>query len=390
MKFEKRVIGRLVNDQGNGAMNTFCTIGDLNGDGYPDFVVSGRNGKMVWLENPGDDGEWIQHEIDDVRNMECGGCVFDVDGDGFPDIINGSDGGARELFWWKNPGLSGRPWVKYLICRTEQCQFHDVLVGDIKNDGQPHVVFTNQQGGTTIRCVRIPENPTVEPWPEMEVIAEGMSEPNPHNPAWNPSGLQPEEGLALGDIDGDGKNELVCGMHWYRHGPDGWTRHRYAADYISTKVLVCDVDGDGRNEIVTSEGDAWIYGKKCGCKLAWFKPADDVHALWKEHILETGLLDAHTLEAADLCGNGHMDLLVGEIGAFDWEKGEYVIRTPRLMIYENDGTGCFPVRHMLDVGTGIHEGRLVDLTGSGNLDVIGKPLHGAEKWNLHAYFQGGT
>lgn len=78
-------------------------------------------------------------------------------------------------------------------------------------DGRRSLIFTNQHGpgGTTIFHIPLPDDPYITPWPGIEVIAAGVSEPNP----FRQSGMQPEEGLALGDIDGDGKNELVCGTH---------------------------------------------------------------------------------------------------------------------------------------------------------------------------------
>ena len=133
----------------------------------------------------------------------------------------------------------------------------------------------------------------------------------------------------------------------------------------------------------------YIYGHNEGCKLAYFKPeGDNYKGLWKETMLDTGLLDAHSIAVADLCGNGNKDLFIGEIGAVKRNSGceDYIIRQPRLMIYENDGKGNFTTRHIIDEGTGIHEACLVDLNGNGKLDIIGKPLHGPEKWNVHVWY----
>jgi len=259
-----------------------------------------------------------------------------------------------------------------------------------------YLAFTNQGGknnsGTTLFCVPIPADPYQSPWPGLEIVAEGKHLPNPSH-TWNSAGVQPDEGIAFGDVDNDGLSELVCGVSYYKWDGSKWNCVKFTdQNYITNKIVVADIDMDGKNEIILSEGDAYIYGHDEGCKVAWFKPVgDDYKGAWTEHIIETGLLDAHSIAVADLCGNGRPDLFIGEIGAVkrNGNSEDYHIRQPRLFIYENDGTGNFPTRYTIDEGTGIHEAVLVDLTGDGTLDIIGKPLHGPEQWKIHAWYREG-
>ena len=60
-------------------------------------------------------------------------------------------------------------------------------------------------------------------------------------------------------------------------------------------------------------------------------------------------------------------------------------RPPRLWVYQNDGHGRF-TPHLIDEGTGTHDSQLVDLRGIGILDIVGKPLHGPDKWNLVVWY----
>ena len=153
--------------------------------------------------------------------------------------------------------------------------------------------------------------------------------------------------------------------------------------------MVADIDRDGKNEIILAEGDAYIYGHDEGSKLAWFKPSgDDYKGIWKERIIDFGLLDAHSLAVADLCGNGFPDIFAGEIGVVRQDNGNdrnYIVRPPKLMVYENDGKGNFIARHTVDEGTGTHEAFLIDVSGDGKLGIIGKPCHGAEMWKVHLW-----
>ena len=389
--FEKIAIGELENCTGASEMNTLGCLGDMNSDKLADYVVCGRNGEMAWFENTGRRERWIKHRVADVRGQECGGCVFDLTGSGFSDIINGSDYSNDELCWWENPGKNGGDWPRRTIAKTGKTQMHDTLVGEIKNDGEKYLAFTNQGGGTAIYCIPLPKDPFISPWPGLEMIADGLALPNlPHT--WAKSKKQPEEGLAIGDVDNDGELEIVCGTSYYKWNVESgsWKASRFTDKiYITTKILVADIDHDGKNEIILAEGDAYIYGHDEGGKLAWFKPNDDGGENWEEHMIDTGLLDAHSIGAADLCSNGHCDIFAGEIGAVrrGGNSSDYIIRPPRLMVYENDGKGNFAKRHIIDEGTGIHEAALFDLDGDGKLDIVGKPLHGPGRWNIYAWYR---
>ncbi|WP_094545528.1 FG-GAP repeat domain-containing protein [Petroclostridium xylanilyticum] len=391
VNFKKKIIAEIVNVTLTSEMdmNTFSAVGDINNDGLVDVVIGGRNGKMVWLENRGENEEWDIHLIDkDLVGIECGGTVYDITGNGYPDVVVGSDVRRDEIFWWENPANEKGKWKKRLIAKTGNNQFHDIVFADVTNDGAMSIVFTNQQnGGTHLYRIPIPEDPTMSPWPGIEKIASKIAESiEPWQ--WNKEGLQPEEGLAIGDIDGDGKNEIVCGTHWFKYGGGKWYRHKYAKDYISTKVFIADVDGDGKNEIILSEGDACIYNKPQGGKLAWFKPSNEITGMWQEHLIDENLLDPHSLKAGDICGNSKVDIFVGEIGVAD-ENRDYKGRKPCIFIYENDGKGNF-IKHIVDEGTGIHDGFLVDLNNNGKLDIVGKPLHGKERWKVVAWYNKGA
>ncbi len=57
----KRTVGIVENDYGGYLMNMSHAFGDVDGDGHLDVVVSGRKGRMVWLENRRSDRPCIEH-----------------------------------------------------------------------------------------------------------------------------------------------------------------------------------------------------------------------------------------------------------------------------------------------------------------------------------------
>ena len=367
--FKRVCIGELDNAP---EMNTFFNVADLNRDGRPDILSTGRSGLMAWFENHGD-GTFERHVVDKVANQECGGLAFDLDGDGWPDIINGGDWKSDELSWWRNPGPAGGPWQHHSIARTGFGQFHDEAIADVTGDGVLSLLFTNQQQGAMGR-MPLPVDPAVSPWPNIEYIARGMKENG-----------QPEEGLEIADLDGDGQNEIVFGCHWYKYVAGRWEQHRYASGYITTVIAVGDIDSDGKPEILISEGDPCIYRHPEGGKLGWFKPGADFQQPWIEHRIDENLLDAHSLQLADLCGTGRLDIVVGEIGIAQ----ELEEKPPRLLLYENLGEGHFR-RHLIDQGIGTHHARLADFRGRGVLDIASRPLHGPDRGRIFVWFNENT
>lgn len=367
-QFRRVCVAEVTNDLGPAPMNTLFNVADMNGDGRPDLLVGGRDGRLVWVENTGDDLPWPVHEIAEVQAGECGGLAVDLDLDGLPDVVNGGDFRGHALRWWQNPGSAGGAWPVRDILRSPKTQFHDVLVTDQLGDGR-RWVLASHQGRAGAFAIPVPEDPTREPWPDAEWLATDLRED-----------VLPDEGLALIDPDGCGQ-AVVFGMHWFRRGPSGWSVKRYARGYVTTVLAVADVDGDGRDELLVSEGDPVVYGRATGGRFAWFKPRP---GLWEEHLVDVGLLDAHSLLAADLCGNGRVDVVVGEIG----DAHRLAERPPRLLLYENLGGGEFR-RHVIDEGTGTHHARLADFRGSGRLDIASRPLHGPDKWKLYIWLNEG-
>lgn len=376
VNFKRIKIGHIENPVGGpfgpaAAMNLLCLAGDIAGNGRTDIVIAPRHGTMVWFENPGPPADgggdtqiWPMHTLDpDVQGIEAGGVLVDVNGNGRLDVIAGGDGRNDELYWWENPGKPGEAWTRRIIAKTGFWQFHDQAVGVVTPDGVRSLVFWNNRVGDLYR-VPFPADPTVSPWPQIELIRRG----------------NPNEGIAIGDVDGDGVDEIVAGDSWYKfQSPDrGWISHVFSHSYPFPRLQVADVDGDGRNEIIAAEGDAHMYGSPEGGRAGWLKAPADPTQPWEEHVLEEKLLDSHTLQVGDFTGDGRIDIAVAEIGIPNNP------RLPRFILYTNNGDGTFG-RTVVDEGISNHEGRAADIYGTGRLGLVGKPLVGDHRWDVYVY-----
>jgi hypothetical protein len=317
---------------------------DLTGNGLPDVIIGCKQGdvNLFWYENPGPDGGvWMRHDMAYAPELEAGGALLDVDGDGRLDIIAGQQLSGHELYWFQQPPDARGPWRRRVI-ENRLNKYHDQVVGDVDNDGQPEILFCAQRSGV-LAYYDIPPDPTTEPWPRecFHLISDQAHE---------------VEGLAIVDIDGDGLNEVLAGTCIYRCPEPGgpWHANPFAVGYVMTRVAVGDMDGDGAPEIVIAEGESEP------ARLAWFKAPD-----WTPRILRDDLFHPHSLALADFTGDGNLDIFVGEMGLGKNPD-------PKLFLFANLGGGCFE-EVLIARGIPTHEAKVADLNGDGRPDIVGKP-----------------
>ncbi len=328
-----------------GSEHDITLIADLNGDGRKDIIVGGKKGdvNLFWYENPGPGGgTWTRHDMASAPNLEAGGVVVDVNGDGRPDVVAGQQIGGRELYWFECPEDPTQLWTKRVIENRFE-KYHDQAVGDVDGDGQPEIVFASQRS-EVVGYYDIPADPTVSPWPQdhCHLVADKVGD---------------LEGLMVVDIDADGRNEIVVGPNILRPGDrlDGpWRRESFARGYVKTRAAVADLDGDGRLDIVLSEGESDPG------RLAWCSPP-----AWEPQVLRADLFHPHSLEIADFNSDGLPDICTAEMG-LGGHKGS------RLIIYVNRGGGQF-TEVAIARGIPAHEAKVGDLTGDGRPDIVGKP-----------------
>jgi hypothetical protein len=332
-----------------GTKNDVCLAGDINGNGRLDVLIVGKYGEnnLLWYENPGlvEPGAlWRRHAVG-TAHTEAGGLLLDVNGSGRLDLIVGDPMdtppgyGNTKLYWFECPADPTQRWRPHVITDRFR-KYHDQAVGDVDGDGEVEIVFASQ-GAQVVGYFDIPADPGTSPWPEscLHIIAEATH----------------VEGLCVADLDGDGEAEVLAGPNILKRDGNGtWARAVLPVQLDPrTCVAVGDLTGDGHLDIVLSEGEL------DQARVFWLRGPG-----WEPTLLGEGFFHAHSLEVADMDGNGQLDIFVGEMGLNGYAK-------PREVIFRNQGGGEFVMEVVGHYAT--HGAKVADLTGNGLPDIIGKP-----------------
>ncbi|MHC4174071.1 MAG: FG-GAP repeat domain-containing protein [Planctomycetota bacterium] len=319
---------------------------DIDKDGVNDFVIAGwsEETSMVWFRHTRNG--WKRYLVDNRKShIEAGGTHWDIDGDGDLDILQGGSWATNEVWWWENPYPHYDPdksWNRYTIKDQGQMQHHDQIFGDFDGDGNTELVFWNQKAQKLL-IADIPDNPKKKRnWSFTEI--------------WSWPRAFKYEGFAKADIDLDGKKDLVGGGMWFKHhGNKKFTASIVDQEYGMSRSAAGDFIKGGRPEIVLNSGDG--VGP---LNLYEWKNNN-----WVKTTLIEKVDHGHTLQVGDINGDGNLDIYAAEM--YRPGPGD---RCRQWILY-GDGKGNFKTQ-IISTGIGTHEGRIGDLDGDGDLDILQK------------------
>ncbi|MCG6926403.1 MAG: FG-GAP-like repeat-containing protein [Acidobacteria bacterium] len=350
---------------GESHQQTASLVADLDGDGVDDFVLGFRRvaPALVWYRRTTDGWDRVVIE-DELLTVEAGGAAHDIDGDGDLDLVFGGDWQSTDVWWWENPAPAFDPevsWTRRVIKTGGQTQHHDQAFGDFLGTGTAQLAFWNQGAGGIFLAEK-PDDPRgAETWNVRQIYAGEAGE--------DEGRIAYPEGLSVADIDGDGADDLLAGNIWLRHEGDGAFQATRLAEVgglifagrfkpgTVPQVVIAAGDGTGPLRWSESTGD----------------PADP--ASWVAHdLLGWELVHGHTLQVGDIDADGNLDIFAAEMGKWSEKKAEPDNPEATAYIFYGDGTGGFETT-VLVKGHGFHEGRLADLDGDGDLDILNKPYN---------------
>jgi hypothetical protein len=228
----------------------------------------------------------------------------DFTADGWDDILVAE---SRAPALYVNPRGESRRWTRYTI--FPEVVSESITFADVNHDGKADAVFS---GGNKVQwATSDPANPT-GPWK-----AYAVSEAGP----WGAS----IHGIGAGDINGDGRVDLIAPHGWWEQPAGGatvtpWTFHQGAFGRngnAGANIEIYDVNGDKLPDVVTSLA-AHGFG------LAWYEQKRDAAGpiSFVEHLImgdfatknpgDVTFTELHALTMADVDGDGVKDIITGK------------------------------------------------------------------------------
>ncbi|MES2807276.1 MAG: VCBS repeat-containing protein [Bacteroidota bacterium] len=314
-------------------------VGDVNHDGKMDIMAG-----TCWFEAP----KWTRRELAPTKQLKPEteysasflNHAIDVNQDGWIDLVV-VDFPGEAAKWYENPKNKAGYWKK-----------HQVLSSVGVGNESPRFVDVDGDGRDDLLCADVKTKQMVwlsPPVKKGDTIWTRYSISAPNIPGTD----RFEHGLGFGDINKDGRNDVMIRSGWWEAPKDrkqsNWTFHAANFGEECSQMYVYDVNGDGLNDVISAS--AHQYG------IWWHEQGKDGkgNPAWTRHEISKAFSQSHGVNFSDINNDGHPDLVTGKrrFAHNDTNVDPGTRETPVLYWFEyTPGKAPYFVPHQIDDDSG--------------------------------------
>jgi hypothetical protein len=318
-------------------------LGDLDGDGMQEIVGASAWQKITVFDADRKTPSWELPTSLDIGAL----AVTDVDGDGIPEIVYG-DGQ-----WGKIHAIDATTRTQKWAVSNPEHGVSGIALGDVDLDGKKEVLWGagGTSSGPDYLYVADPSTGTIK-WQSLDING-------------------PLSAVAVGDVDDDGRDDIVMVSRESDSGYAEGIVHIFDArtrvlkysgklgirDLMGARsVRIADVDGDGKTEYIVTTGNLYtgmirVYDGK-------------THALKCQSPGYDGNYFT-ALAVADVDNDGKVEIVAGQGREGTGAQGVY------LVVF--DGATLQEKWRSIDLGTywgEVRDVKVADVNGDGHPDIV--------------------
>ena len=302
-------------------------VADLNGDGLPDVIVGSQGpGMVAWYPNTGGGTFGSRQIVSTALGSPNGLFAADLDGDGLVDIACASFNDST-VAWFKNLGGS-TPAFALNVVTTGAYHALSVAASNINAETGLDILSTSANPDNKVAWYRNNPLGTFGPQNVLSTVAASPSS------------------ITVSDLDGNGIPDLVVTsgndntLAWFQGATPVGGIPQYTRRVIATNqpravaAAIADIDGDGWPDVLCATPFVGDAASGVGNRVTWFRntthDVGTVAPFFGSGQVITGYAQgAYSVASADLNSDGKPDAVAASLSG------------SKVTWYENLGGGSF-------------------------------------------------
>ena len=316
---------------GPGIVNTVSGlhVTDLDADGAPDVLVaSPQNSEIAWYQNGKPRGKFANRTVisGDVRLLKSV-TAGDLDQDGDADAVSASSL-DNKVAWYENTDGYGT-FSEQKVMEDKAGSPYSAYADKLDDDDDLDVVFASNGGGLIAWCKN------------NDGSFSGQNKIS--------SNVAGARSVHAADLDSDGDQDALSAsssfggtnkIAWYRNTVGGFASQNIISKKVkgARAVIGVDLDQDGDYDVVSaSSGDG---------KIAWYENTDGYGTFSEQKVITDQMSGAQTVSAADVDGDGDLDLIAasnknGKIAWFESVDGKNTFSSAKVITKKENYKAAF-------------------------------------------------